>query len=144
MSLPTAILKEIRDHFLGHVPRKIAIQQARQADAEKLDPTPVEITVEHAPTMRETIQAYVRDQVAYQLAQEGHEVGTFEEEDDFSYEEDDSPWESRYELSDMQEVVPAGDFEITLDGSKDEPVDQAETPPAAAVAKPDESPPGES
>lgn len=73
------------------------------------DPTPVEIPVhmKRPPTLQEQIQMFVRTE----LSRRADEVGleTFEEADDFDVGDSDD-LASPYEISEMADEVPAGEF----------------------------------
>ncbi len=79
------------------------------------------------------IRQIIRFELAQQMADQGHE--TFDEADDFEFDEDDDKWESPYELQFEPEAQPdpapapgAGQSPaVTASGDSNE---QTQTPPA--------------
>lgn len=110
-------------------------ERARQDMGEVLDPTPMEVPGElrRPPTLREQIQACIREEVSRAAQNMGG--GSFEEEDDFEEDEVDLPL-SGYELADdVIQMRPLTDE--SEDGSEDAPdplpaEPENETPDAAA------------
>lgn len=108
--------------------RKLRLQErAQEMGAEIVDPTPVEIPVSRRPpTLKEQLQAYIRDQISAQAQATDH--GSFQDEDDFSIEDEDD-WQSPYELQDMHFDPIDGSPPEKLDGVEDQPVQSSQTLP---------------
>jgi len=117
-----------------------------RADKETPDPTPVEIPggMVAPDTIQEMIQRYVRNEVSQQAAMDN--LGTFEEEDDFTEDDtDDLPF-SEFDVTDY-ELEPDPEMPPTDDA--DPPADEVPTvvnpcvpaePPAAPAASPPNPP----
>ncbi len=115
---------------LLETPRRVAIQN-RVSAPEVLDPVPVELPVgmQGPPSMRELVQEYVRGAMS-DYAEE-HELGTFDEEDDFEPENE--------ELLDLSgyEVV---EFPMVDESAADDTATAAEPQPAEPGAPQEPAP----
>lgn len=121
--------------------RKLRLQERAQAmGAEENDTTPMEIPVSRRPpTLKEQLQAYIREQISAQAAASDH--GSFEDEDDFSIEDEDD-WQSPYELQDMHFDPIDGSSPEKLDGLEDRPDQSSQTiPPQDQPVTPEPSQP---
>lgn len=118
--------------------RRLALRQRAQSMKGPADGTPLEVSVERRPqSLREQLQAYVREQVS--LAAQAQGDGSFEDEDDFDEEDDNETWFSPHELLPMQEEAPIdAPHSETLDGTDDSPPPQA-TPPEPVETSPEPS-----
>lgn len=85
------------------------------------DPTPVEVPVgfRHPPTLRETMQRLIREEVSRAAEQSGDE--SFDEADDFNVDEEE--FSSPYELTTMQEDAQ---MEALNKGGPDEAVQKSD------------------
>lgn len=91
---------------------------------EKPDLQPVEIPIglDRPPSLKEEMQMYIRQQFS-QLAEE-HNLGSFEEEDDFDIDDDDLPYSKYEQTEDMMAMKPEEnlvDYNPDDSGSKHEP-----------------------
>ncbi len=89
-------------------PRRVAIQE-RVSAPEVPDPVPLELPIGMGgpPSMRELVQEYVRGAMS-QYAEE-HELGTFEQEDDFEEENPELLDLSGYEVHEFEMVDEPGE-----------------------------------
>ena len=125
------VLRELLDELRSWrdsspTPRRLLLQAAAAGQQEHPDPTPVAIPIgqDRPDTMREMVQAYVRQEISAVASERG--MGTFEEEDDF-------------EAEDPSELPLTG-FEVTEYAMEDEPGPLDDPPPATPAAGPTEPP----
>ncbi len=143
-------LVEMRARFDAPLSGQVSRQKAR-TDCEHPDPTPIELPGGPGGEPPESIQEVIKRYVHYERAQlDDPEVGTFEEEDDFTEEDTDqlplSMHEiTEYELEEDPDMPPAqdaseleepntpatGDPEPTDPVAPDPPETPAAPPPAA-------------
>lgn len=108
--------------------RKQQLIERARTMREPVDPTPLEVpTNKRPPTLREQLQAYIRQQVSLTAQESGYD--SFEDEDDFEDDENEGEWFSPYELSDMQPDQEAGAPLETLEGTDDTPAPEPDPSP---------------
>ena len=122
-----AILNELRD-WRGAPTRRDTIR-SRPLDKEYPDPRPVSVPMgyETPPTMTELIQLYVRQEVSQ--AASAQEMGTFDQEDDFSEDDDELMPPAQYEVNEY-EMADDPDMQAPLDTAPESP--PGGTPPSGA------------
>jgi len=100
----------------------------RESGVEELDPTPLEMPLDYGqpPSMRELVQQYVRGELSAAAAQ--HELGTFEEEDDFEEENPDLLDLSGYEVTEFEMVDEDPSDDPAPPGGEPSPKDPPEGP----------------
>ena len=128
-----AILQELRD-WRGAPTRRDAIRR-RPLDKEYPDPRPMAVPVgyETPPTMTELIQLYVRQEVSQQASADN--MGTFDEEDDFSDDDPESLPVSQYEVNEY-EMSEDPDMLATLGDPPDSNLeDRLSSPPGDPPAE---------
>jgi hypothetical protein len=107
---------------------------------EKPDLRPVEIPLglDRPPSLKEEMQMYIRQQFS-QLAEE-HNLGSFEEEDDFDIDDDDLPYSKYEQTEEMMNMKPEENLvDYSVDeptGSKDEPETDPQSPPLETPEEP--------
>lgn len=85
---------------VGDVARQ-AYYRLRKSAKERVDPTPIEVPITQPPTLKEMVRSIVRTEVSRAAYEQGFD--TFEEHDDFSEEDPDPDFTSRYEVREMEE-----------------------------------------
>lgn len=96
-------LREMLERHIASVTTQRQNIQGRPRDPEQLDPVPMEGATQGPPgppPMAEQIQAYVREVVSAQAAEE--DLGTFAQEDDFEEEEPELLSLSGFEVHDYE------------------------------------------
>lgn len=111
---------------------------------ENPDLRPVEIPMDlqRPPSLKEEMQMYIRQQFSH-LAEQ-HDLGTFEEEDDFDIDDDDNLPYSKYEQTEeMLAMKPEKDItDYSVEESTDspnEPVDNPQSPPMENTEEPQQA-----
>lgn len=122
------------------IPRRVQLREASQNTGEVLDDTPVELSGGGEPplSLRDEMRRFVRQELSQQQAAIGE--ATFEDEDDFTEDEDTGDLVSAYTVQDLvPEEGPADELEgepnhedlanVTPAAVQDEPI-EPDTPPA--------------
>lgn len=113
------------------VARRIQLRAAAQNTGEIPDNTPVELVGgnDNPLSLREEMRRFIRGELSTQQAAAGH--GSFEDEDDFTEDEDSGDLTTNYTV---QELVPEGDKHDTLEGDPDYEEKHKEPLPASDEA----------
>lgn len=98
----------------------------RRVEGEHPDPVPFEVPgMERPLTLREEMRRFVREEISRAAVQTG--LPSFEEEDDFEVDDDDTDFTTKYTLRELVEENQVDDLEGNADiqedgGSRSEPV----------------------
>ncbi len=114
-------------------PRRKRLNDSRPDGREFPDPTPMALPVgyEAPPTLRETMQRYIREELSVHARR--MDLGTFDEESDFEPEDPDEIQLSGYEVKEydfLEDVIPEPPAEPLVDDEVvAEPAEPASPPP---------------